>query len=197
MGFIEGIIKIKLQNSFIIQTSSGVGFQCFCSPELQMNVGERREFFLTHITKETGPELYAFDHYDQKQFFELLITVKGVGPKSAFTLTSALPMRAIADAILHENELLLKSVPGIGLKTAKQIILDLKSKIEKQDFNTHAATPSATPVTNNTVVYEARHALMGLGFKESEVLKRLSQLQGQFETSEQIVKEYLKITSDY
>ncbi|MBF0300779.1 MAG: Holliday junction branch migration protein RuvA [Oligoflexia bacterium] len=131
IGFIKGeIISSNQSNDYaIVLTSTGVGYEVY-SKKLWKE-GENVGIYITQIIRENTSELYAHDTIDEKFFFEMLLTVKGVGPKSAFSLIKAIAIDEIFKAIVFENSSVLKKAPGIGAKAAAQIILDLKDKISK------------------------------------------------------------------
>jgi len=129
IGYISGKIIFSDGREIIIMTSSGIGYQLFYN--LVLPEGRDVDLYVGHIIKEAGEELYAFSNLREKKLFELLIKVKGIGPKTAFSLMSALGINIIIDAITFENNKALGKAPGIGSKAASQIILDLAGKIHK------------------------------------------------------------------
>ena len=138
----------------------------------------------------SGFELYGFFEEQEKDLFEKLISVSGVGASTARVMLSSFKPDEIRTAILGENEGLIQSIKGIGPKSAKRIILELKDKVGK--MSTEAFLVS-TP--NNTMKEEALSALVALGFNKQAAEKVIGKLQGSGETRnvEGLIKEALKL----
>ena len=96
-----------------------------------LKINDQIMMYTTNIIKETSNEIYGFKSIEEKKIFELLISVKGVGPKSAFSMVTTIGTEDIVQAILMDNKKLLCAAPGIGKKAASQIVLDLSDKISK------------------------------------------------------------------
>jgi len=128
MGFITGSVLFSDGKEAIIQSRSGVGYQLYCYSILPE--GGQSSVFISHIVRETSEELYSFKSLREKKLFELLTTVKGVGPRSAYSVLSQLGVHLLVSAIKTEDKKILKSVSGVGDKAASQMILDLKKKIQ-------------------------------------------------------------------
>jgi len=138
----------------------------------------------------SGFELYGFFEEQEKDLFEKLISVSGVGASTARVMLSSFKPDEIRTAILGENEALIQSIKGIGPKSAKRIILELKDKVGK--MSTEALLVS-TP--NNTMKEEALSALVALGFNKQAAEKVVAKLQGGGESRnvEGLIKEALKL----
>ncbi len=149
----------------------------------------------THlIVREDAHTLFGFFHEDERQLFALLLSVSGVGPNTARMVLSSLTPEEVRRAILEENEMAFRQVKGIGSKTAKQIILDLKNRMAKGTDT----TPALLTQRDNTLQEEALSALLALGFTRPGVLKAISEvLQKQPDAAsvETLVKASLKILS--
>jgi Holliday junction DNA helicase RuvA len=138
----------------------------------------------------SGFELYGFFEEQEKDLFEKLISVSGVGASTARVMLSSFKPDEIRTAILGENEALIQSIKGIGPKSAKRIILELKDKVGKMST---AALLVQTP--NNTMKEEALSALVALGFNKQAAEKVLGKLQsgGDARNVEGLIKEALKL----
>lgn len=193
IGFLQGDVLFSDGNEIIINTRSGIGYQVyFYNVALE---GSRISVYVSHIVKEGSEELYGFKSLRDKKMFELLISVKGVGPKSAFNLMAALTTTQIIDSVLNDDKKTLTKAPGIGTKAASQMILDLTKKIEKikmfsnktivisevsqdaaqLDFSQpllfeEVQEPAGVVVENDQVLRDAVMACKELGFKEDKVL---------------------------
>lgn len=129
IGMISGKVISCDTEETIVLTSNGVGYQLFVKDIL--TIGEQIQLYTTCIYKENEVELYGHRTFEEKKFFELLLSVKGVGPKCAYSLVKSLSLFDLKQAIMLENKNMLRKAPGIGPKAAAQIILDLKEKIKK------------------------------------------------------------------
>ena len=147
--------------------------------------------YIFHYLREEEESFYGFATKDERELFKLLISVNGVGVGSARMMLSSLTDEEIRNAIIGENVTRIKSVKGIGLKTAQRIILDLKDKIVKG-----GGTVSSIPVAaaNNAVIEEASIALVMLGFSKININKVLPEIikKNPDAKVEELIKEALK-----
>lgn len=201
IAYLQGTILSSTPDKAVILTSNGVGYEVHSIAQFIRS--EVVELFVSTIFRESGTELFAFTDIGQKALFEFVLQVNGVGPKSAFSIIKNLGPAKIISSILEEDESTLKSIPGIGAKTAKQIILDLKSKIEKDatlggvlNFNmvfNQTEVNSSGKKLPNQVAGEIRSALKELGFKDQEIQKKFYQYQYQDGMKvDDVLKEMLK-----
>lgn len=139
--------------------------------------------------KEDGHSLYGFADEEEKTLFIQLISVSGVGPNTARIVLSSLNPAETRQAILTEDDLLFKKVKGVGPKTAKRIILDLKDKVGKIDTSDISFGSGG-----HSVRTEAAEALIALGFQRTAVQKAFNQLKSDNSSNvEQLIKEALKL----
>lgn len=140
-------------------------------------------------------QLYGFYDGAEKQLFQLLISISGVGPKMALAVLSGSSTAELRQAIALENVDMLIRIPGVGKKTAQRLVLELKEKIQKQpDISTLPEITGAPPETREKI-NEAMLALVGLGFKAPEVqraIDRITRRQGLEISIEDLVKMALK-----
>ena len=129
IGYISGTIIYSDSQKSLILTNSGVGYEIHHSTPMVPN--KNVSFFISHIIREQSQDLYGFESVEDKKFFEMLLDVNGIGPKSAYALISHVGVQQIISAITLENVDILKSAPGVGKKSAEQIILSLKDKVSK------------------------------------------------------------------
>ncbi len=200
IGMINGKVVFSDGQEVIILTNSGVGYQIHFKSILQE--GDETSIYTSQVIRENSQDLYGFASYRDKKFFELLLDVNGVGPKSAFSLLGSLGMEAVRDAIIYENKKVLNSAPGIGPKGAAQIILDLKDKIKKLEIYGHSYTalnkeaPPATHITinHNSIIEDTIVACSQLGFDENDVMSLAQELLDKHEIKkpEQLVHLVLK-----
>lgn len=129
IGFLRGEVLFSDGSESILQTTSGIGYQVYYNKVLVE--GTEAAIFVAHITKEDSETLYGFHSLRAKKLFELLLTVKGIGPKSAYGLISNIGVNEIIQAVNLEAKSTLTKIPGLGTKGAAQIILDLSGKIDR------------------------------------------------------------------
>ena len=129
IGILSGKVLFSDGQEVIILTGMGIGYQAHCYYILPE--GERTSLYVSHIIRENSEALYCFKNLREKKLFELLITVKGVGPRSAFNVVSKIGTEEIISSIRLDQKKILTQVSGIGTKAASQMVLDLQKKIEK------------------------------------------------------------------
>ena len=129
IGLISGKVVFSDGEEAIIEVSGGLGYQVYCNYVLARNT--KAILYLSHIVRETVDDFYGFRTLRDKKMFDMLMDVKGVGPKSAYALVTGMGASQISQAIVAEDKTLLRKIPGIGPKAAAQIILDLAKKIHR------------------------------------------------------------------
>ena len=167
IGFLRGRIEhITIENIYL--DVCGVGYElCVPNPE-KYKLYEEVMVHTYMAIRENDITLYGFFTKDEKDLFLKLISVKGIGPKSALTMLSKADYNNIIEAIETSNLGYLKKLPGIGPKAAGQIILDLKG---------HLRVDTTVTVKENPVFKEAKEALKNFGFKAQEIDNALSKIQ--------------------
>ena len=188
--YIKGTITGLNPASVIIETG-GVGYVINISVNTFSRLGGLKETqILVHeVIREDAHQLFGFADSGERDIFRLLISVSGIGAGTARMMLSSLSPAEIEKAILDSNVNLLKSIKGIGLKTAQRVIVDLKDKIGKQ-----APGGEIFASADNTKRDEALSALVMLGFARSAVVKVLDKLvpEGKDLSVEDLIKRALK-----
>ena len=149
--------------------------------------------YIYEVIREDTHQLFGFCNKHERELFLLLISVSGIGGNTARTILSAFTVNELCDAIATGNEVAIKSVKGIGLKTAQRLIVDLKDKIAGIYDGTASSTPAAAPV-NNENIDGAVQALAMLGFPVSaanKVVQSIAKSEPEA-TIEQLIKLALK-----
>ena len=189
---LKGIVQ-ELTPTYVVIEVNGVGYYVGISLQTSQRLSLGKEVFLftQQIIREDAHLLFGFYTKEEKEMFNLLISVNGVGAVSALILLSSLDLKDIAQAILNKNSALLQKVKGIGAKTAERIIVDLRDKVEK--FGVSAENISA--FADNKVKEESLSALEVLGISRKmcekiadRILKQNPDLQ-----TEELVKQILKM----
>ena len=159
---------LALGPDYAVIEAGGVGYQVWAPRGVLQNLGQIGDEARLHtylLVREDALLLYGFATLAERTFFELLLTVTGVGPKVALSLMSAVPLDQLQLAIASENAALLGQVPGIGKKTAARLILELKSKIDLGAMAPALATASGEVAQANV---EVREILQSLGYSAAE-----------------------------
>jgi Holliday junction DNA helicase RuvA len=199
IGYISGTVIYSDSSKSIVLTSQGVGYEIHTATPTVPN--RDAALFISHIIRETSQDLYGFESVEEKKFFEMLIDVNGIGPKSAFSLIAHLGVKQIISAITFENVDVLKSAPGVGKKSAEQIVLSLKDKVSKLEIGLAiqekplkaGAKVKDTASLDAHLVKETLAACQGLGFKDQEILPLIQRhLQDGAKRPEDLVKVILK-----
>jgi len=179
IAYIKGVVKYK--EEYLIVERQGIGYKVYVSQDLlsKKRMDDELAVFTHEYHKDDGVDLYGFEKPEELRFFEEMISVSGVGPKSGLAMLSQFQMDDIKKSIIHGDTSLLTKVSGIGKKTAERLILELKEKISvgKDD------TPT---VGGATTADEAIEALMALGYSQSEALEALSKMDPDLTTEEKV-----------
>ncbi|HHU48995.1 MAG: Holliday junction branch migration protein RuvA [Caldicoprobacterales bacterium] len=177
-AYISGILK-EVDSQQVIVEANGIGYRIFVPGLILQRLpsrGSKVKLYTYLHLREDCQYLYGFLSVEEKEFFEKLITVSGVGPKAAMGMLSALSVNRLALAILSGDRKALCTAPGIGKKTAERIILELKDKIEKDKISLpDTALSSSNRWTNERM--EALEALQVLGYGAAEAENALSGLE--------------------
>lgn len=175
IAYVQGPITEKTPEHVIIDIQ-GVGYLAEISTQTYQQLpaeGKKIKLLIYHHITDNDQRLFGFYGNDEKELFEVLITVKGVGPKLGLTILSGLPASQIIEAIVTSDKGALTQITGIGKKTAERMILELKDKMsELAEEAQFAASDGAIPAG---VKDEAISALQSLGFKQSDARKAISQ----------------------
>ncbi len=178
-AYIKGFVK-DIESDYIVLDNNGVGYLIYTASPYSFDVDKEYTVYLYQHVREDEISLYGFKTIDEKKLFLRLTSVKGVGCKMALPMLALGSTDGIIDAIERENILYLKKFPKIGDKVARQIILDLKGKLAKQDE------------VNTKVSDELVEALKSLGYKNADINKVVKNVDSSLDIEEQI-KEALKL----
>ena len=166
---INGSVKSTSMNSLVVEVG-GVGLllQVPIRIAAKMQVGERVSFHTYLIVREDALTLYGFTEIVDRDFFELLLSVTGIGPKVAQSILANSDAASIANAIITSNLKSLEAVPGLGKKGAQRLVLELKDKA--------AAFASRKSGSDLTISNQVENALQGLGYSNKEAISMLNQV---------------------
>lgn len=164
-GYIIGTVT-KVTPKNIICENNGIGYLLIVSNPYNFKLNTEYKIYTYQYVREDILDLYGFSSDEEKELFLKLISVSGIGPKSALSILASGTVKEIVHAIESRNDAYLRRFPGIGAKASQQIILDLKGKLSFAD---------ATP-TCNTKLEDVEGALISLGYNKKEITKVLSKL---------------------
>lgn len=190
-AFISGKIA-EITPAYAIVDNHGVGYFINITLNTFTAIGEQTEVKLyTHLqVLEDAHNLFGFYTAKERDMFELLITVSGVGCNTARLILSSLTVNELSTAIANEDIRTIQAVKGIGSKTAQRLVVDLKDKVKKTEY-----TEEIVGAVNNTVKNEALSALVILGFSKNAASKALDKLlkQSPDASVEVLIREALKL----
>ena len=166
--YFNGELAHILPTAIVIDVH-GVGYQVvFANPyRLQDSLKKQIKVLVQQVVREDSITLYGFISSEERELFQRLISVSGIGPKSAMSILANDDTEGFMNAVESGNVTYLTKFPGVGKKTAQQIILDLKGKFEALPEETTKAVVS----TNQATLEEAKEALLGLGYSAKEITK--------------------------
>ena len=171
IAFVNGIVKI-VRNDRVVLDVHGVGYEVYLANALSQKMNEELFLYTYQHVREDAILLFGFIKEEDYEVFIRLINVKGIGPKTAQTMLSVCSGKEMIEAIENDDIKRLKSLPGIGAKTAGQIVLDLKGKFVSLET-------SDSPVSN-PVWTQVQDALLSLGYKTNQLTK----IKKEFENTE-------------
>ena len=193
--YLNGVVG-HIAPNLAVMDCGGVGYACRTTSYTlsSLQVGEKAKLF-THLNvREDAMELYGFFTENERNCFQMLIGVSGVGPKAALSILSSTTPEGLATAIITGNEKALTVAPGIGKKIAQRIILELKDKLAKGQLPAAEETFGGSGVTviPQDKTSEASAALAVLGYNPSEIAAALKGLDLDALTLEEIVRQALR-----
>ncbi len=196
-AFIEGEVCEKA-NGALTLLAGGVGWLLSCSNntlQAAPAVGEKMRCYTFLSVREDSMELFGFSSREEKELFLQLTSVSGIGPKTALGLLGSMSLRDLNLAILLGDVNALSRAPGIGKKTAQRIALELKDRISQADVSAAgSAVPSgnAAAFTASDSVSEAVEALISLGYSSTEARNAVSQVRGEADKPEDLIRLALR-----
>lgn len=188
--YIKGIL-VEATPTYAVVDCGGVGYYIHISVNTYSNISAEKNvvLYIHQIVREDAHLLYGFFSKEERTVFRQLISVSGVGANTASVMLSSMTVNEIVGAIQTDNVNAIKSVKGIGLKTAQRVIIELKDKI-----GTTGITGGDSVFTGNTIKEEALSALVMLGFVKAQASKVLDKIVsgGGITSVEELIKQALK-----
>lgn len=168
IAFVNGVVRI-IRSDRVVLDVHGVGYEVYLANALSQKMGDELFLYTYQHVREDAILLFGFLKEEDYEVFMRLINVKGIGPKTAQTMLSVCSGKEMIEAIENDDIKKLKSLPGIGAKTAGQIVLDLKGKFVSLETNDGA--------TSNPVWGQVQDALLSLGYKTNQLTKIKKELE--------------------
>ena len=193
IAFLKGTVA-QVSDSSVILDNNGLGWQVFMSGSALSRLpqaGETVTLFTYLQVKEDGVSLFGFLDAGEKQLFEMLIGVTGVGPKAALNILSVLAPSQLIIAILSDDVQSLCKAPGVGKKTAQRISLELRDKIKSKETES-AISPQQALSPNQEQRQDAIDALITLGYSRTEAVKAVMETAVTDMKTEQIIRLALR-----
>ena len=191
-AYIKGSLEVKTRG-YIVIDANGIGYKIFMSETAIAELGEIGQVVKVHTylkVKEDEMSLYGFNTNEELRMFELLLSVSGIGAKSAINILSNITPSSFALAVITNDVAKIKALPGIGPKGAQRIILELKDKLNKQQ-DIEEVEKQVEKVIDTQKYNEAISALQVLGYSKKEIEKALQGINEEL-TVEEIIKLGLK-----
>lgn len=171
IAYIKGKL-MYIQDDAVIVDVGGIGYEVICGNpySFQSSLNEDVFIYTYHHVREDTQSLYGFKTEDEKYLFTKLISVSGIGPKSGIAILGTVDVSEFISAVEREDEKYLTQFPGVGKKTARQIILDLKGKLTGLlSITSQLGESESTNQKATTSLTEAQEALIALGYSEQEI----------------------------
>ena len=193
-AFIEGEVCEKVNGSLTL-LAGGVGYLLNCSNntlQAAPALGEKMRCYTFLSVREDAMELFGFATREEKELFTQLTSVSGIGPKVALSILGAMPLRDLTLAIVTGDTASLSRAPGVGKKTAQRIALELKEKVDESDLSYVPANVGPITPIQEDAAQEALAALQALGYTAGEAAKAVSQVRGQSDSANELVRLALR-----
>ena len=195
IGYIKGSLEAKTGEYVILETG-GIGYKVFMSSPSMERLGEMGKMvkvFTYMRVREDDVSLYGFCTNEELRMFELLLSVSGIGAKSAISILSAITPSSFALAVISNDLAKLKKLPGVGAKSAQRIILELQDKLKTEEaISKGEEMMTASLVQGNDEVAEAMSALQVLGYTRRECEKKKKKMDTSRLGVEEMIKAALK-----
>jgi len=206
LAYIKGKLEMKMTGYVVIDVG-GLGYKVFMSEVGIENIGNIGEIVKVHTyyrVREDDISIFGFNTLEELKMFELLLGVSGVGAKTALTMLAVCEPSEFALAVISEDEKALTGIPGIGPKSAKRIILELKDKIKKEQEieniknqieDKKSNTKVQFAIKNDDKLQEAISALQVLGYNKKQIEKVFENVDTKEMSTEELIKKGLNLLS--
>jgi len=194
IDYIKGEIAYKDTEMLVVE-SGGIGFQLHCTTTALQNAGkagESAKVYVQMVVREDSMSLYGFTSRQEREMFNKITGVSGIGAKMAINVLSSMTTAELAIALVTEDISSITKVKGIGAKTAKRMILELKEKVDNDELTTSFTGIKEAAGAPASIEGEAVAALMALGFSSIEASRAVKSAEGSYDSVEQLITAALR-----
>ena len=199
LAYIKGTLEMKMTEYVVIDVG-GLGYKVFMSGiamEKLGDIGSQVKVYTYYRVREDDISIYGFNTNEELRMFELLLSVSGVGAKTALTMLAVCTPSEFALAVISDDVSTLTRIPGIGAKSAQRIILELKDKLKKEEMiNKETNVKIKVAVDDDNKVQEAIAALQVLGYNKKEIEKVFMKIDKTNLSTEDLIKKGLTILAN-
>lgn len=199
LAYIKGTLEMKLIDYVVIDVG-GLGYKVFMSAtaiDQIGNIGEIVKVYTYYRVREDDISIFGFNTNEELRMFELILSVSGVGAKTALTIIAVTDPSEFAIAVISDDISYLTQIPGIGAKSAQRIILELKDKMKKENSVTQTKnTKVKEAVVDSNKVEEAISALQVLGYNKKDIEKAFMKLDKKDLSTEDLIRKGLTILAN-
>ena len=190
-AYLKGVFESRTLDYIVVDVNE-IGYKIFMSENSMKRIGELGSIIKVHTyvkVREDDISIYGFASNEELRMFELLVSVSGIGAKSAIVILSNIEPSAFAAAVISDNVGALKKLPGIGAKSAQRIILELKDKLKTIDVEDDSSEELKAVINQNQNIEELISALQVLGYTKKEVEKIIPKLDNKDDNLENLIKK--------
>jgi holliday junction DNA helicase RuvA len=190
IGYIAGKVQGIIGSKIIIKLTDGLGYLVYVSESYRFMVNEHVELYVLHVQREDSVDLYGFKDQKDREWVEKLLKVSGVGPKMAANIIYQMGWEDLSESIKLMDSTALQSVKGLGLKTAKKILLELKGT--EVDI-----TENNLKISDSKTISNFTETLSNLGYKRGQIVSVITQLKKERLWDESNLMEMVKLGLKY
>ena len=199
LAYIKGTLEIKMTDYVVIDVG-GLGYKVYMSAigmEKLGNIGDKVKVYTYYRVREDDISIFGFNTNEELRMFELILSVSGVGAKTALTIIAVTEPSEFAIAVISDDVSYLTKIPGIGAKSAQRIILELKDKMKKENSITKTKNLKLKEaVVDSSKVDEAISALQVLGYNKKEIEKVFMKLDKKDLSTEDLIRKGLGLLAN-
>ena len=197
LAYIKGELT-QVTNEYAVIETGGLGYKVFMPEKAIEKLGEIGSKVKVHTyyrVREDDISIFGFNTQEELRMFELLLSVSGVGAKTAVVIISTIEPSNFALAVISEDISELVKIPGIGKKSAQRIVLELKDKLKKEAISVEVDKKASVKAQTNENVEEAISALQVLGYNKKEIEKVFEKIEKDGLSIEDMIKKGLVLLS--
>ena len=192
IAYLAGTILERHKNHLVLLTQGGIGYSIFVAPQTLAALSGKKEAALHTYLRVTDQshDLYGFLTLEERNFFTLLLTVSGIGPKSALHVLGLGSVETTMNAIRRGDAAYLSAVQGVGKKTAERMVVELKAKVGAAGSG---GTAIGAGVPNGSILADVIDGLTAMGYSKEEAKDAAAQLETADKTAEMLLREALQM----